>query len=467
MEALRIASNTAPAVSPTTALTTLRARIASEPLLIPLRNALGADAHLHLVGGSVRDALLGRDSYDLDLATPLLPETILHRLERADIRVIATGLKHQTVTAVPIPGGANVELTTFRGPGMSPKGGVASSLSIMEDLCHRDFTMNALAVDLASGELLDPTGGLEDIAQRLLRCAGSPEERFREDPLRMLRLLRLACTHDLAIDSNAFDAVRTHHSLLSQVSVERLRDEFVKILLSPNPGRGLRLLARLDLLPYIAVELVACVDLEQNRFHPLDLYEHTIAVVEKTAPDLVLRLAALFHDIGKPPTLTVDPESGDRHFFKHESVGAAMTAQILERLRFSHRTVEDVVTLVATHMRPLEAGAGGLRRLLRDTGELFPAWRALKVADAASCAMDPQVLASQLAVFDEAMVAVQAGPPVSPLKSLAVNGHDLLAAGVPPGPEVGVLLRALHERVLDDPSLNDREQLLALLKAGL
>ena len=449
------------------ALERLRTLIATEPLLTRLIEALGSDARLHLVGGSVRDALLGLKSYDFDLATPLLPETILQRLEAAQIRVIATGLKHQTVTAVPIPGGPNVELTTFRGPGMSPAGGVAASLSITEDLCYRDFTINALAIELATGALHDPNGGLDDIAHRLLRCVGSPETRFREDPLRMLRLLRLACALDLTIDAPSFEAVKLHRTLLEGVSVERIRDEFVKILLSSNPGRGLRLLARLELLPFIAPELVACVDLEQNRFHPLDLYEHTIAVIEKTPPDLVLRLAALFHDIGKPPSLSIDPETGDRHFFRHESIGATITEQILERLRFAHHTVQDVVTLVATHMRPLEAGAGGLRRLLRDTGDLFPAWRILKEADAASCAMDPAVLAAQLAVFDEAMVVVQAGPAVSPLKSLALNGHDLLAEGVPPGPQIGVLLRALHEQVLDDPSLNEREQLLALLRAKL
>ena len=467
LEALRNATTLSTAVPTDAALKELRARITTEPLLTRLAEALGSDANLHLVGGSVRDALLGVRSYDFDLATPLLPETIVERLEAAQIRVIATGLKHQTVTAVPIPGGPNVELTTFRGPGMSPAGGVASSRSITEDLRFRDFTINALALELATGQLHDPNGGLDDIAKRTLRCVGNAADRFREDPLRMLRLLRLACSHDLTIESASFAAVPLNRTLLEQVSIERIRDEFTKILLSPNPGRGMRLLARLNLLPFIAPELEACVDLEQNRFHPLDLYEHTIAVIEKTPPDLVLRLAALFHDIGKPPTLTVDPDTGDRHFFRHESIGATMTARILERLRFPHHTIEAIVTLVATHMRPLEAGAGGLRRLLRDTGELFPAWRVLKEADAASCAMDPEVLASQLALFDEAMVAVQAGPPVSPLKSLALNGHDLLAAGVPPGPQVGVLLRALHERVLDDPSLNERERLLEILKHEL
>ncbi len=467
MNALRDAISTHPQLSPTVALQQFRERIRAEPLLQILGTALGDDADLHLVGGSVRDALLGLPAYDFDLATALSPDEILRRLAHAEIRVIATGLKHQTVTAVPVSGGPNVEITTFRTAGMSPAGGLHRSVSIEEDLAYRDFTINAIAVKLANGELVDPNSALADVAQRLLRCVGKPHDRFSEDPLRILRLLRIACTHDLNIEAQTFDAVTIEAPRLTQVSIERIREEFCKLLTSPHPGRGLRLLARLQLLPYFLPELVPCVDLEQNRFHPLDLYEHTIAVVEKTSPDLVLRLSALFHDIGKPPTLSIDPVTGDRHFFRHESVGAEMTAALMERLKFSNRVTEEVVTLVATHMRPLEAGPGGLRRLLRDTGELFPAWRELKVADASSCAMDPAELAAQLEVFDHAMAAVQAGPPVSPLKSLALNGHDLLAAGVPPGPQIGVLLRALHEKVLDDPALNERETLLKLLHEQL
>ena len=470
MEALAAATRTHAAIAPEDALAELRTRVKQEPLLEILCRALRNksdfdDADLHLVGGSVRDALLGLPNYDLDLATALTPLEIVARLERADIRVVATGLKHQTVTAVPVSGGPNVEITTFRGPGLSPNGGVIASNSIVEDLCYRDFTINAMALNLLSGELIDPHCAVDDLKQLTLKAVGSPHERYSEDPLRMLRLLRLACRLDLNIEAQTLATVRKDGPLLKTVSIERVRDEFSKLLVSPHPGRGLRLLARLDLLVHFLPELIPCIDFEQNRFHPLDVFEHTISVVEKTSSDLVLRLSALFHDIGKPPTLSIDAETGDRHFFRHESIGAEMTATLMERLRYPHRTIDAVVTLVATHMRPLEAGPGGLRRLLRDTGELFPAWRELKEADAASCAMDPEVLSSQLRIFDTAMIEVQAGPAVSPLKNLALNGHDVLSAGVPAGPQVGLALRALHERVLDDPSLNTRERLLEILSA--
>lgn len=433
-----------------------------DPRVVKLSSALGSDAQLHLVGGTVRDCLRGAGAQDLDFATSLVPAEVAARLERAGIRQIPTGLKHQTVTALPDPDMPAVELTTFRGPEMSPQGGVVVGASIDEDLRYRDFTVNAIAFDIATATLRDPLQGAADINSRLLRAVGDPQARFREDPLRTMRLVRFAVQLDFSIDEATFGAARALASSIQQVSVERIRDELVKTLLSPDPARGFRLFHQLGLLALVLPEVETFVGFEQNRFHKADLFEHTLEVVEKSAPDLTLRLAALLHDVAKPATLSVD-DAGDRHFFRHEIVGADIAEEIMQRLRFSNAVVRDVSVLIRTHMRPLSAGAGGLRRLLRDTGELYPLWRALKWADASACKIDDQVLARELHEFDEAIAEVKKGPELSPLKSLALNGRDLLELGIPESPLIGRILRGLHEQVLDNPELNDRDTLLALV----
>ncbi|MFN8389347.1 MAG: HD domain-containing protein [Bdellovibrionota bacterium] len=431
--------------------------------MVQLRRALGEDAQLHLVGGTIRDALSGQEVKDLDCATSLVPDEILSRLAKAGIHVIPTGLQHQTVTAVPVEGEPGVEITTFRGPDMSPAGGVVASESINIDVQYRDFTINALAFDLAREALIDNVGGVADLDQKIIRAVGDARTRFSEDPLRVLRMVRFACKADFRISPETLDASAELADAIPQISVERVRDELSKILVSDRPKFGLRLLHDLGFLAKILPEIDSFVGFEQNEYHLYDLFDHTLEVVAKTPPELLIRLSALMHDVGKPATLSIDPESGFRHFFKHETVGAEMCRDILKRLRYPNRVVDEVCVLTATHMRPIESGPGGLRRLLRDTGDLFPAWRQLKVADATSCRLDLEEFHSRLAAFDAALEEVRRGPQVSPLKSLAVKGDDLLAAGHAAGPIIGKILRALHERVLDTPELNEKETLLALV----
>lgn len=437
----------------------IRALLA-DPRLEILKSALGASAALHVVGGSVRNAMLGLPTGDLDLASALLPGELAAELAARGIRSFPTGLRHQTVTALPIEGAEGVEITTFRGPNMNPESGIVRSETIEEDLCYRDFTMNALAVSVAGGVLIDPTGGLDDLRRGVLRAPGAPLERFREDPLRVLRLIRFACAFGFTIDEATERAARESVPAVAKTSIERARDEISKILISPAPARGFRLLADYGLLKLLLPEIHEMVGVEQNEFHYADVFEHTLEVVEKTSNNLVLRLSALLHDVGKPRTLTIDADTGSRHFYLHEAVGTEMTREILTRLRYPGSVVEGVASLVQTHMRPLEAGPGGVRRLLRDTGELFSLWRELKVADASSVKIPESELAERFRAFDELVEEVAKGPPVSPLKSLAVNGHDLMAAGFPEGRRIGEVLRALHEQVLDDPSLNTKEELL-------
>jgi tRNA nucleotidyltransferase (CCA-adding enzyme) len=436
--------------------------LSESPKLTGLLSLLGRE-ECYLVGGTVRDALLGKDAADVDLTTPLPPDTVRERLEKGGIHVVPTGLKHQTVTAV--VDGSHLEITTFRGPGMKPEGGVVQGLTIEEDLRYRDFTVNAMAFSVSSKQLIDPLNGVRDLERERVRTCGSPTERFSEDPLRLLRFVRFAVQLHFALDEKSASVAKSQADNLAKVSVERIRDEFVKILLSPEPTRGLMVLLELGFLPYVLPEIIPSVNCEQNRFHTADVFRHTLEVIDKTEPELLLRLSALFHDIGKPATVSIDENTGDRHFFRHEMVGAQITKEAMTRLRFPNDVREATALLVETHMRPLDAGAPGLRRLLRDTGEYFGHWRKLKEADTLSTRVNPEEFKQAIADFDVRMEEVQKGPPVSPLASLALKGRDLIdELGMKESPEIGVILRALHEKVLDDPSLNTREKLLELAR---
>lgn len=447
----------------TTSSDLLLAQITERAEIKILLEALGPEADLHLVGGSVRDAVRGVKSIDLDLATRLKPEQIISALDARQIGVYPTGLKHQTVTARPVENGENVEITTFRGAGMRPELGLLSSESIEEDLAYRDFTINALAFSLNTKQLIDPFSGRRDITEGILRAVGDAEERFKEDPLRTLRMLRFAAKFGFQIEEHTVEAAKNLRHLLSKVSPERIRDELSKTLLTDRPAWGFRLLRDLGMLELLLPEIFIFCGFEQNDFHLEDLFDHTMTVVSRTPPDLLLRMSALLHDIGKPISLSINPETGRRHFFRHESLGVPIAKKLLERLRYPSAFIQDVCILIETHMRPIEAGPPGLRRILRDTGELFPAWRVLKEADAGSCKIDVADLAKRLGSFDEAIAELRKGPPLPPLKHLALNGHDMLALGYE-GPMIGKMLRGLYEKVLDDPRVNERETLLGLLK---
>ena len=442
----------------------LREIAQSEPVK-RLEKALGPGAELHLVGGTVRDSLLGTHTKDLDFASRLHPEVVKTELEAQGIHCIPIGARHQTVTALLDSEYGQVEITTFRGAKLSPKGGVIASDNIETDLRYRDFTINALAFSLSDQSLVDPLNASADVESRLIRCVGSPVERFREDPLRILRMIRFACLPQFELDKDTKLVGKSLITSLAKVSSERIRDELTKILVSKLPERGLRLLAEIEFLELFLPEIESFINFEQNSFHHLDLFEHTLKVVSGVRPVPVLRLAALLHDVGKPATLSIDPKTAERHFFKHESVGERMARKILERFKYSRFEQEQVSTLVATHMRPLDAGPGGLRRLLRDTDEIYPLWRELKEADGLACKIDSEDYLEKLADFDRRMKEIQAGPKVSPLKSLAINGSDLLAIGRKQGPQIGEILRALHEKVLDNPDLNNKETLLELVEA--
>lgn len=429
-----------------------------------ISDALGQSVELYLVGGCVRDALAQRAISDIDLACALKPDQIQNSLEANGLRVIPTGLQHQTVTVLSPDSPDTIEITSFRNSGISSTNKQSFSETIDEDLKYRDFTINSIAISVKNRELIDPNNGISDIKNKTIRAVGDPKQRFIEDPLRIYRMVRFACQLSFNIDIATFNSGAAQIESTKAIAVERVRDEFCKILTSKNPAKGIRLLEEVGLLNLFLPEISSMKGFEQNDFHHLDLFDHSVAVAAETSDDLIMRLAGLMHDIGKPATLSVD-ENGMRHFYKHEHLGAEMVSTALERLKFSKKQTSDVSLLTKLHMRPLTAGAAGIRRLLRDLDELYPKWRELKEADARHCLFDSNELKRQLDEFDRQVEEIKNAPDVSPLKNLALKGQDILALGVSPGPRVGEILRALHEQVLDNPEMNSRQELLKLAKA--
>ena len=357
---------------------------------------------LYLVGGTVRDLLLGRDSPpDADLTTNARPD-VIKRLANATHpdALVSVGEQFGTirlhdrrpgtdsaqpespVSVEPAPLVAPhepdvdvVEITTYRADQYTPesrKPEVTFGDTLEGDLLRRDFTMNAMARDPLSGEIIDPYGGRADLERKLIRAVGDePERRFDEDPLRMLRAARFAAQLGLTIEVATAEAIRQQASTLARISRERIRDEFTKLLVTPDPARGLRLLVDLGLMPYIVPEVLELRGVSQAPAHSKDVYEHVLRVVERTPPRAAARWSGLLHDIAKPRTRSI--ENGRVHFFGHEDVGAVMAREILKRLKFDRPFIEHVSRLVRLHMR---ANAytpdwtdGAVRRLMLDAGD--------------------------------------------------------------------------------------------------
>lgn len=439
------------------AIAALRA-LCAQPPLAPLISALGADAELHVVGGTVRDVLASLTPADLDLATKLSASEVSARLTSAGIRTIETGIAHGTLTA--LVERTPIEITTFRKPGVRTQHEFAETVE--EDLGGRDFTINAVAYAIARETLIDPYDGVSHLLSNELVAVGDAATRFQEDPLRILRMLRFGPAAERRVRRETRDAARALAALLGQVSVERIQHELVRILLGGAAGAALREALELGILAHILPEVLPSVDFPQNEFHTEDVFEHTLTVVDRAERTRAVRLAALFHDLGKPASLSIG-EDGRRHFYRHEVLSAEIARRVMERLRFSREETSQVQQLVALHMRPIECGPAGARRLLRELEENFDAWRALKIADAPP-RMEEQDFHTRLAAFDAMVARERNRTQGSVFEKLAVNGDDILALGVPAGPQVGKLLRALQDEVIEHPEHNERERLLTLAK---
>jgi poly(A) polymerase len=366
----------------------------------------GAGHELYLVGGYVRDTLLGRAHPDADAASDAHPREIKRLLRPHAAHLWTVGERFGTIGAE--VDGYAVEVTTYRSDlytegSRHPR--VSFGESLEEDLARRDFTINAVAVEALSGEVMDPFGGRKDLESGVIRPVGDPLDRMRDDPLRMLRAVRFETTlstpeKPFALTPELEEAIRENARWLESISAERIRDEFEKILLSENVAQGLRTLVRLGLVPYVVPEFLETVDVEQEaEFHHKDVFEHTLIVVPNIEADPVLRKAAFFHDIGKPRTLVYEhrctycgakstkEEAGEGecercgsrtipkkvHFYGHENVGAGIARRAMRRLAYPNDDVDAVAHLVAHHMRPYGYAAGrdpwsdsAVRRFIRD-----------------------------------------------------------------------------------------------------
>ena len=423
----------------------------------------------YLVGGSVRDLLLGRATGDFDVATSARPEEIL-RVFGARFSV-PTGLQHGTVTVLAGEPPRHVEVTTFRGEGAYLDGRHPSVVSfgatLAEDLSRRDFTMNAIAYEPQAGAVIDLHQGQPDIARRLVRTVGDPVQRFSEDGLRPMRAVRQATQLEFEVDAATLAAIPATLDVFRKVSAERVRDELLKLLVAPVPSRGVELMRETGLLAEVLPELWATFGCRQNRYHKHDVYQHSLATLDAAPAEPILRLAALLHDVGKPRTQTPQPDApGEFGFFKHESVGAEMVEEIAGRLRLSRAETELLVALVAHHMffYTPDWTDGTVRRFVnRVQMERIALLFSLREADIVSRGRgeDPECETREL----RARIArVAAEDAVLRVKDLAVNGADVMRAlGVGPGPQVGKVLNRLLERVLDDPALNQKEMLERLI----
>ena len=413
----------------------------------------------YLVGGCVRDLLRGVEPHDWDICTSALPEETEKCF--AGRRILGTGLKHGTVTV--LVEGEPYEITTYRreGPYSDRRRPdyVRFVPDLAEDLARRDFTMNAIAMDL-DGNLRDPFGGAEDIKAGLIRCVGEPDLRFQEDGLRVMRALRFAAVFGYEIEAHTARAIHENRAMLDRVAAERINAELRKLLAGKDAGNVLRQYP--DVFCQFWPQLGPLVTLEQHSpWHCRGGWEHTIHSVEAAPADVALRLAMLLHDIGKPACKSTD-EQGVDHFYGHPAVSARLADEMLQALKFDSKTRERVVLLVKRHDVPLPPTGPAIRRWLSRLGpEAF--FQLLEVKRADNMGQNLEKVRGRLAELGEIRAQAErilAEKQCLTLKDLAVNGRDVIAAGIEPGPEVGQVLEGLLKRILDGEIQNQRNALL-------
>lgn len=431
-----------------------------------LRTLTDRGYEAYLVGGCVRDLLRGVAPHDWDICTRARPEETQACFPGRQI--LENGLKHGTVTV--IDGGEPYEITTFRAEGPysdSRRPDYVQFVPDLErDLARRDFTINAMAMDL-EGSLRDPFHGAQDIRDKRIRCVGEPARRFREDGLRVMRALRFSAALGYDIEQAAAQAIHDSRTVLRQVAAERINAELCKLLVGEKAGEVLRQYP--DVLCQFWPELGPLVTLEQNNpWHCWGGWEHTIRGVEAAPPQLTLRLAMLLHDIGKPGCKSTDGHGID-HFYGHPAVGAGLANQMLRRLKFDNATRKRVVMLVERHDMQIVPQSRVIRRWLNRMGtETF--FQLLEVKRADSMGQAPGKRKARLAGLEGIRAEAEriiAQRQCVTIERLAVNGRDVIAAGAAPGPEVGRILKELLERVLDGETTNDRETLLRLIHREL
>ena len=409
----------------------------------------------YVVGGCVRDEILGRKPDDWDITTSALPEQVKALFRRT----VDTGLKHGTVTVM--QGDEGFEVTTYRidgeyEDGRHPKN-VEFTRNLSEDLRRRDFTINAMAYNDREG-LVDLFNGLGDIEKKVIRCVGDPEERFGEDALRMLRAVRFSAQLGYTIDESTEKAISKLSGNLEKISAERIHTELIKLLVSDNPMM-LKKAYETGMTKVFLPEFDKAMETDQKHIHHCySVGEHILHSIDAVEPTPVLRLAMLLHDIGKPETLSVD-EDGTTHFRGHPAVSMEMAKKILRRLKLDNDTIDKVSVLVRYHDygNGKEADEKIVRKALSKIGaELFPAFLEVRRADvyAQSDYMKQEKL-DNIAAWDKMYKQVLEKEECFCLKDMKITGRELKELGVKPGPLMGEILSRLLEEVIDDPSKND------------
>ena len=437
----------------------------------------------YLVGGCVRDLFMGRKPKDWDVTTNAVPEEIIplfpktfyensfgtvgvvseNTRQNDEIWQVSSDLSIEETEALKI-----IEITPYRiessySDHRRPDS-VQFSKNILDDLKRRDFTINAIAYDVESGAIIDPFFGVADLARGVIKTVGKAKERFFEDGLRILRAIRFHVELGFPLDPETEKSILENKDILKEVSRERIRDEFVKIMMSPNPSSGLMILKKLGLLLYIIPELEEGVGIEQNKAHAFDVWTHLLKTAQHSADKkypLHVRLAALLHDISKPKTRRWDEEAKQWTFYGHEVVGSRVTKKILENLKFSRETIDQVVNLVRWHMffsDTEKISLSAVRRLVANVGK-ENVWDLINLRGCDRIGTgrpkeNPYRLRKYQAMIEEVM-----RDPIS-VSMLKIDGKKIMEIlDISPGPKIGNILNSLLEEVLEDPSLNTEEYL--------
>ncbi len=445
---------------------------------------LQAGYEVWLVGGAVRDMLRGKTASDFDLATNASPQEVSKLFNH----VIETGIDHGTVTVLFM--GEQIEVTTFRTESDYTDGRhpdiVAYAANIEEDLSRRDFTINAIAVNLETGKVFDPFDGQKDIKKRCIQTVGKAEDRFSEDGLRPIRAIRFASQLDFNIEKNTFDAISKTIPITKNISIERFRDEFKKMLVSTKPSVALKLMEATGMLELFLPELFTARGITQadkRGFHQYDVLDHLFYACDfaktKDEREPQLRLAALFHDIGKVETRHIDADKIT--FYNHEKVSKNTCQHVLRRLRFSNATIRYVSHLVEHHMFHYEStwSDAAVRRFIvritppdglgKTVGQVIEDLFDLRIADVSGMTNSPALLqkgpwSANLIEFKDRLQSALKEPNVFSLKDLKVTGQDLIAIGIPKGKQIGYVLSELLMMAIDDPLMNEKKILLDVAK---
>jgi tRNA nucleotidyltransferase (CCA-adding enzyme) len=437
------------------------------------REAIGICARLRdagrrgwIVGGCVRDLLLGKEVSDWDIATDARPDEVT----KLFARVIPTGIDHGTVSV--LVRGVPYEVTTLRGETTYSDGRRPDSVvfvdDIAADLARRDFTINAIALDPLTPMLIDPWEGRKDLAARVLRAVGDPVQRFSEDGLRVLRAARFAATLECAIEPRTLAAIEPTLVTYRKVSAERVRDEWVKTMKAKKPSTAFEVMRATGILGVTLPEMLESVGMEQNRHHAYDVWTHALACLDACEGDPPLRIAALLHDIGKPRTRDRSDKTNDYTFYNHEKVGAQMVEPILERLRFSNEEKARITSLVANHLVCYsdEWTDAAVRKWIRRVSvDRVEDLYALNRADLLGKGRDVTQDLAGLERLKERVAREFAEQHALSTRDLAVDGKDVMRElAIKPSRRVGEMLEVLLEKVVEDPSLNERETLLRMIR---